>query len=169
MPNATLMERQKLRDAPRVRPKNVSNGCYLMSFSGVRLLELPTFEDDRGTLTAAEAWTDVPFEIRRVFFIHDVRRGASRAGHAHRLSSQFLVPIAGSFRVEVSDAGNSERYELADARRGLLIPPLVWTHLDNFSTNAVCLVLADTPFDSAEYVREWDEFVEMRRAKRVTS
>jgi dTDP-4-dehydrorhamnose 3,5-epimerase-like enzyme len=140
-----------------------------MSLADVRLLELPSFEDDRGILTAVEACADVPFEIRRVFFLHGVRAGASRAGHAHRWSRQLLVPVAGHFRVEVADAGTSESYQLADSHRGLFIPPLLWVSLDSFSANAVCLVLTDTPFDAAEYIRDWNEFVELSRAPRRTA
>ena len=140
-----------------------------MSLADVRLLELPSFDDDRGILTAMEACRDVPFEIRRVFFLHGVRQGASRAGHAHRSSRQFLLPVAGSFRVEVSDAGGSKSYQLADSHHGLYIPTLVWVHLDNFSANAVCLVLTDTPFDSSEYIREWDDFVRASRAAQALS
>jgi hypothetical protein len=135
-----------------------------MSLAHVRLLELPNIEDDRGILTAMEACIDVPFEIRRVFFLHGVR--APRGGHAHRSSRQLLVPVAGSFRLEVSDAGNTESYQLAEPHRGLYIPPLIWAHLDSFSANAVCLVLTDTPFDQDEYIREWDEFVALSRASR---
>lgn len=140
-----------------------------MSLTDVRLLDLTTVQDDRGILTAMEACANVPFEIRRVFFLHGVREEASRAGHAHRSCRQFLVPVAGSFRVEVSDATGSQRYQLADSQRGLYIPPLVWVHLDNFSADAVCLVLADTLFDADEYIREWNEFLEMSRAVRGNS
>ena len=140
-----------------------------MSLADVRLLELPSFDDDRGILTAVEACVDVPFEIRRVFFLYGVQQGASRAGHAHRSSRQFLVPVAGSFRVEVSDAGGSKSYQLTDSHRGLFIPTMVWVHLDSFSANAVCLVLTDTLFDTSEYIREWDEFVRASRAAQATS
>jgi dTDP-4-dehydrorhamnose 3,5-epimerase-like enzyme len=135
-----------------------------MSLADVRLLDLHSVEDDRGVLTAIEAFVEVPFEIRRVFFLHGVR--APRGGHAHRSSCQFLVPIAGSFRVRVSDPGDSESFQLDEPHRGLFVPPLTWVHLDNFSANAVCLVLTDTLFDRAEYIREWDEFVGASRAPR---
>ncbi len=135
-----------------------------MSLADVRLLELPTVDDDRGALTAMESCRDVPFEIRRVFFLHGVR--GPRGGHAHRSSHQFLVPVAGSFRVEVSDARHSESYQLGEPRRGLYIPPRIWVHLDSFSASAVCLVLTDTPFDKDDYIREWDEFVGVSHAPR---
>jgi len=109
-----------------------------------------------------EGGVDVPFEIRRVFFLHGVR--AARGGHAHRSSRQLLVPVAGSFRGELSNARGSECYSLVDPHRGLYVPPMTWVHLDGFSDGAICLVLTDTPFDAADYMRDWDEFLEASRA-----
>jgi hypothetical protein len=132
-----------------------------MSLADVRWIDLLNSEDDRGNLTAIEAGHDVPFDIRRVFFLHSVR--AARGGHAHRLSRQFLVAASGTFRVEVSDAGGSASFALTNTHRGLYVPPMKWVRLDNFSEGAVCLVLTDTPFDAAEYLRDWAEFLEASR------
>ena len=127
-----------------------------MSVAGVRWIELPNIEDERGVLTAMEGGVDVPFAIRRVFFLHGVR--AARGGHAHRSSRQLLVPVAGTFRVEVRDSSQSMSYALTDPHRGLYVPPMTWVHLDDFSDDAVCLVLSDTAFDAAEYIRSWEVF-----------
>jgi dTDP-4-dehydrorhamnose 3,5-epimerase-like enzyme len=135
-----------------------------MDITEVRWIELPNVEDDRGVLTAIQAGRDVPFEFRRVFFLHGVK--ASRGGHAHRTSRQFLVPVAGRFRVSVADAGRSATYELCDPHRGLFVPPMIWVDLDQFSADAVCLVLTDTPFDEAEYLRDWNAFLDAARTGR---
>jgi dTDP-4-dehydrorhamnose 3,5-epimerase-like enzyme len=135
-----------------------------MSIAEVRWIELPNVEDHRGVLTAMQAGLDVPFEFRRVFFLHGVT--AARGGHAHRTSRQFLVPVSGRFRVTVSDGDDSATYELTDPHRGLYVPPLIWVDLDEFADGAVCLVLTDTRFDEAEYVRDRDAFVDVARTSR---
>jgi hypothetical protein len=155
-------ENASLRAAARDRRwYSLTGSQHRMSLVGVRWIDLPHMQDDRGILTAIEAGLNVPFEIRRVFFLHGVR--ASRGGHAHRSSRQFLVPASGTFRVEVSDRVNSSSFELTNPHRGLYVPPMHWVHLDSFSTGAVCLVLTDTPFDAAEYLRDWTEFLELSR------
>ena len=132
-----------------------------MSITEVRWIELTNVEDRRGVLTAMEAEREIPFEFRRVFFLHGVT--ASRGGHAHRRSRQLLVPASGQFRVTVSDADHSVTYDLIEPHRGLYVPPLVWVALDSFSPGAVCLVLTDTRFDEDEYLRDWDGFVDLAR------
>lgn len=136
-----------------------------MSIDEVRWIELPNVEDDRGILTAMESRLDVPFDFLRVFFLHGVT--ASRGGHAHRTSRQFLVPVSGRFRVTVSDGDRSSSHELTDPHRGLYLPPLIWVDLDHFSPGAVCLVLTDSRFDETEYVRDWPAFVEVARTARA--
>jgi dTDP-4-dehydrorhamnose 3,5-epimerase-like enzyme len=133
-----------------------------MSLRDARWIDLTTVEDDRGMLTALQAGADVPFEIRRVFFLHNVR--ASRGGHAHRSSRQLVVAAAGTFRVELSDARDSAIFEFTQPNRGLYIPPMTWVCLDNFSADAVCLVLTDTPFDAADYLRDRRAFEAASRA-----
>jgi len=112
-----------------------------------------------------EAGLEVPFEFRRVFFLHGVT--TSRGGHAHRATRQFLVPVSGRFRVTVSDGDRSTVYELTDPHRGLYVPPLIWVDLDDFSSDAVCLVLTDTRFDEADYVRDWNAFVDLAKSSPV--
>ena len=138
-----------------------------MSLSDVRWIELPHAHDERGVLAAIESGLDVPFEIRRVFFLHSVR--GVRGGHAHRTTRQLVVPVAGTFRVEVADGHGSATYEMMDPHRGLYVPALTWIRLDRFSPNAVCLVLSDTHYGDAEYIRDWDAFIDESRSPRVAS
>ncbi|HEY6830786.1 MAG TPA: FdtA/QdtA family cupin domain-containing protein [Gemmatimonadaceae bacterium] len=134
-----------------------------MPVAVVRWIQLPNVEDDRGLLTAMEVGRDIPFEVRRVFFLHGVR--GARGGHAHRDSHQFLVPVTGHFNVTVSDDRRSSVYDLRDPHRGLYVPPMHWVDLDGFSSGAVCLVLTDTPFDEQDYLRDRETFVEASRAR----
>jgi hypothetical protein len=137
-----------------------------MTLCDVRWIALPHVPDERGVLTAIESGLDVPFEIRRIFFIRDVR--GERGGHAHRATRQLLVPIAGTFSVEVSDGSESASYSMHDPHRGLYLPPMTWVRLSEFTTRAICLVLADTHYADASYIRDWDEFVAMSQRARPT-
>src|SRR5512140_3437686 len=130
-----------------------------MALRQVSWIPLPHVPDERGVLTSIESGLDVPFEIRRVFFMRDVR--GERGGHAHRTTSQLIVPIAGTFTVEVSDGLATASYDMNDPHHGLYLPPMTWVRLNDFAPDAICLVLADTHYVDATYLRDWDEFVAM--------
>jgi dTDP-4-dehydrorhamnose 3,5-epimerase-like enzyme len=125
-----------------------------------RLLELRVFRDPRGNLTPIEGGLDIPFEIQRVFYMYDVPGGASRAGHAHRALEQVIVAVSGSFDVVLDDGTTRATTTLNRSYQGLYVPNLVWRELENFSSGAVCLVLASLPFDEQDYFRNYDEFIE---------
>jgi dTDP-4-dehydrorhamnose 3,5-epimerase-like enzyme len=133
-----------------------------MSLNQLRWIDLPCFADARGILTSLEV---VPFDIRNAFFLHSVV--SERGGHAHRRTSQLIVPVAGSFCVHASDGRDSVAYELSDPGRALYIPPMHWLRLRDFSPSAVCLVLTDAAHDDADYVRDWDEFLALSRTERI--
>ena len=116
-------------------------------------------------LTSIEAGCQVPFEIRRVFYLHSVR--GVRGGHAHRSTRQLLVSVAGRFCVELADGTTSTRYAMNGPYRGLFVPPVTWIRLARFSSDAVCLVLADTHFADVDYIRDWDAFVALSRGERA--
>jgi dTDP-4-dehydrorhamnose 3,5-epimerase-like enzyme len=132
-----------------------------MSLNQLRWIDLPCFADARGILTSLEV---VPFDIRNAFFLHSVV--SERGGHAHRRTSQLIVPVAGSFCVHASDGQDSVAYELSAQGRALYIPPMHWLRLRDFTPPAVCLVLTDAPHDDADYVRDWDEFLALSRTER---
>ena len=113
-----------------------------MGLEHCRLIELPLVPDTRGNLTFVEAGRQVPFDIRRVFYLYDVPGGASRAGHAHKRLQQLIVAMSGSFDVKLDDGRNRKTFHLNRSYIGLYIPPLVWREIDNFSSNSVCMVLA---------------------------
>ena len=127
----------------------------------VRWIDLPNVRDERGVLTAIEGGLEIPFDIRRVFFLHDVR--GERGGHAHRATRQLIVPVAGAFNVEVCDGAGAVTHIMRDPHRALYVPPLLWVRLYDFVPGAVCLVLADVRFADSEYLRDWDEFVRLRQ------
>jgi hypothetical protein len=123
----------------------------------VRWIDLPSTRDPRGVLTAVESGRDVPFEIRRVFFIHDI--AAPRGGHAHRDTEQILVAVAGSFRATVFDGTRTEAHVMDDATRGLYLPAMVLVEMTDFSPGAVGLVLASTHYDKRRSIRSREEFL----------
>jgi hypothetical protein len=125
---------------------------------GCRIVELPRITDPRGNLTFIEGDAHVPFDIQRVFYLYDVPGGESRGGHAHRQLEQLVIAAAGSFDVVVDDGSDAERFSLNRSYYGLYVPAMIWTHLDNFSSGSVCLVLASLPYEESDYHRDYDEF-----------
>lgn len=119
-----------------------------------QLLTLPKILDPRGNLTFIENGAQVPFDIQRVYWIYDVPAGEERHGHAFRRATEMIVALSGSFDV-VMDTGEGERrVQLGRSFYGLLVPPMTWRRIDNFSTNSVALVLASTCYDESDYIRD---------------
>jgi hypothetical protein len=135
-----------------------------MSLESCKIIDLPRIADPRGNLTFVEAGRHIPFDIRRVYYLYDVPGGAERGGHAHRALEQLLVAMSGSFDVVLDDGRQQKRYHLNRSYFGLYIAPMVWRHLDNFSSGSVCLALASAPYDESDYYREYETFLhEIRR------
>ena len=125
-----------------------------------KILSLTKIHDPRGNLTVAEQLSDLPFEIRRAYWVYDVPAGESRGGHAHRHCREFIVAVSGSFDVTLDDGhGNRTTYHLNHPYQGLLVDTGLWRTLDDFSSGAVCLVLASDPFEEADYIRDYDTFL----------
>ena len=109
---------------------------------------------------------EAPFKIRRIYYLYDIPAGESRGGHAHRELHEMLVATSGSFSVTLTDAlGNKKNVMLNRPNTGLHIVPGIWRTLQDFSSGAVCLVLASMPYDENEYVRSYDEFVKLKNTK----
>ena len=127
-----------------------------------KIINLPKVADVRGNLTFIEGQNHIPFEIRRVYYLYDVPGGETRGGHAHIETEQFMIAASGSFDV-ILDDGINERQTVTLNRSyyGLYIPKMTWRELVNFSSGAVCLVLASTKYEAADYIREYEKFIEM--------
>ena len=123
-----------------------------------KIIDLPRITDPRGNLTVAEQMKEVPFEIKRVYWTYDVPGGESRGGHAHKKLQQLLVAMSGSFTVTLDNGHTKETYLLNHPWQGLLIGPGTWRTLDDFSSGAVCMVLASELFDLDDYIYEYDQF-----------
>jgi hypothetical protein len=123
-----------------------------------RIVELPKIGEPRGNLTFIEGSVHVPFEIRRVYYLYDVPGGASRAGHGHRDLQQFIIAMSGSFKVVVDDGRQRKSFQLNRSYYGLYIPRMIWREIEDFSSGAVCTVLASTLYEEADYFRDYSEF-----------
>ena len=124
----------------------------------IKIVNIPKIEDPRGNLSVIEKEV-VPFEIKRVYYLYDVPAGAERGGHAHKKLQQFLVALSGSFDVILNDGKEEKIVTLNKPFEGLLITNGIWRELKNFSSGAVCLVVASDVFSEADYIRDFNEFL----------
>jgi WxcM-like, C-terminal len=131
--------------------------------SRCRVIALPRIRDLRGSLTFIEGG-HLPFAVRRAYWIYDVPGGEARGGHAYLKLEEFFVALSGSFDVLVKDDNDTQRVSLNRSYEGLYVPHLIWRRLENFSTNAVCLILASQHYDESDYVRDPERFRELLAA-----
>ena len=134
-----------------------------MSIEKCQLVDLPKVADTRGNLTFIEGGRHVPFDIKRVYYLYDVPGGAERGGHAHKDLHQLIIAMSGSFDIVLDDGRNKKRVHLNRSYHGLYVCPMIWREMDNFSSGAVCLVLASNLYDEADYYRNYQEFLTAAR------
>ena len=126
-----------------------------------KLLPIPKIEDPRGNLSVIEN-NVIPYEIKRVYYLYDVPSGAERGGHSHKNQQEFLIALSGSFDVILNDGTNERTVTLNKPFEGLLITNEIWRELKNFSSGAVCLVIASDVFSEDDYIREFQDFLESK-------
>ena len=129
-----------------------------------RLIDLPRFLDHRGNLSVVEQCKEVPFPIRRIYWVYDVPGGEEREGHAYYKGEEFIVALSGSFDVVVDEGEGPEVYQLNRSYYGVYIPAGVWRTLTNFSTNSLALVLASTPYDPDDYIFTHEAFLTWKKS-----
>lgn len=122
------------------------------------VIDLPVVHDLRGNLTVIEAGRQVPFDIRRVYYLYDVPSGSERAGHAHRTLQQLIIAGSGSFSIHLDDGIRQESIFLNRSHKGVLLKPMVWRVINNFSSGAVCMVMASAHYDESDYIRDHTDF-----------
>ena len=133
-----------------------------MNLTECRIIDLPKINDPRGNLTFIEGGRHVPFEIKRVYYLYDVPGGAERGGHAHRALHQLIIAMSGSFDVILKDGTRQQRFHLNRSYSGLLICPMIWREIDNFSSGSVCMVLASNYYAESDYYRNYEEFLQAK-------
>jgi len=125
---------------------------------------LPKVANRSGNITALQNNIELPFAIRRVFYLYDVPGGESRGAHAHKNCHQFLVALSGSFEVLLDDGSNKKIIPLNRPYFGLHIPPFIWASEINFSSGSICLVLASEKYSEGDYIRDYNEFISYKRS-----
>jgi mannose-6-phosphate isomerase-like protein (cupin superfamily) len=130
--------------------------------SAIQLLKIPVVEDVRGNLGIIQSGF-LPFEFKRVYYLFDVPSSAFRGGHSHIDQHEVLIALSGSFEVTVNDGSEKKHFLLNKPNVGLLIPTGIWRELENFSSGAVCLVLASDDFLEKDYIRDFDEFLNSKK------
>ena len=125
----------------------------------IRLIELPKILDNRGNLSFFESNNQIPFEIKRTYWIYDVPGGAMRSGHAYKNSNELIVALSGSFDVIINDGISIQTFTLNRSYTGLYVSNLVWRSLDNFSTNSVAFIAASELYSEDDYIRNFNEFI----------
>lgn len=128
------------------------------------MIELDRHHSDRkGNLTVVENGVTVPFDVKRIYYLYDVPGGESRGAHAHKQLSQLIVAASGSFRVTLDDGKVKRSFILNRPYQGLYVKPGLWRDLDDFSSGAVCMVLASDTYDPEDYIRTYEEFLEFKQ------
>jgi dTDP-4-dehydrorhamnose 3,5-epimerase-like enzyme len=123
------------------------------------VIELPKVHNRAGNITALENLKNVPFEVKRVYYLYDVPGGEGRGGHAHKELQQFIIAVSGAFDVLLDDGTNKKIVHLDRSFYGLHVVPGIWRELLNFSSGAICLVLASHKYEISDYIRAYDDYL----------
>ena len=127
-----------------------------------RIIDLPKILDRRGNLSIIEEMKNIPFEIKRSFWIYDVPGGETRGGHAYKETQEFIVALSGSFDVVIDDGKIKQTFSLNRSYYGLYVPQMMWRQMINFSTNSLALIVASTEYDANDYIRDYSEFLKAK-------
>lgn len=135
------------------------------SVFGCQLIHLKKLGDRNGHITPVENYFDIPFEIKRVFYLYDIPGGESRGAHAHIQCHQFIIAASGAFEVMLDDGSVKRQVLLNRPYLGLHVPPGIWASEENFSAGGICLVLASEEYSENDYIRDYSEFLKMKKQK----
>ena len=135
----------------------------MSTIEDVKIIELPKFLDARGNLSFAENYKQIPFEIKRTYWIYDVPGGEDRGGHAFRKNEEVVIALSGAFDVVVDDGDQKKTFSLNRSYYGLYIPAGLWRTMENFSTNSFALEFGSMHYDASDYVRDYEEFLKLKK------
>jgi dTDP-4-dehydrorhamnose 3,5-epimerase-like enzyme len=136
-----------------------------MNVIDVKEFDIPKILDARGNLSFIEKSISLPFDIKRVYWIYDVPGGETRGGHAFKAQKEIIIALSGSFDVVLHDGIASTHFSLNRSYKGIYVPEMYWRHMENFSTNAVCLVLASTLYSEEDYIYDFETFNSLVKEK----
>jgi hypothetical protein len=127
----------------------------------IKIIDLRRIVDERGNLSFIEETEEIPFKIKRVYWIYDVPGGEYRGSHAFKETEEFIVALSGSFDVITHDGGREKKFSLNRSYYGLYLPKMIYRRIENFSTNSVALVLASSSYNEKDYIRDFNEFLNL--------
>lgn len=132
-----------------------------------QIIYLPKIADPRGNLSIIEQFKQIPFEIKRTYWIYDVPGGCDRGGHAYKENQEFIVALSGAFDVVLDDGKEKRTYSLNRSYNGLYVPKGMWRTMTNFSTNSLALVLSSTEYDVNDYIMDYEEFLRWTNSENI--
>ena len=136
-----------------------------MNTANPQIIQLPKIIDARGNLSFFQNKAQIPFDIKRTYWIYDVPGGEQRGGHAYKTIQEFIVALSGSFDVVLFDGKEEKRFLLNRSYNGLYVPKMIWRHMENFSTNSLALIVADQLYNADEYIRDHKHYLELVNGK----
>ena len=128
------------------------------TLSEVKLIHFPKIEDERGNLSFIEEDDQIPFQVKRSYWIYDVPGGQVRGGHCFKEQKEIIIALSGSFEVHVDDGKNQGNFFLNRSYYGLFVPQGLWRQMKNFSTNSLAMVISSTVFEEEDYIRNYSDF-----------
>jgi len=129
------------------------------TLSSARFINLPKIGDRRGNLSIIEEFTQIPFEIKRAYWIYDVPGGEKRGAHAYKENQEFIIALSGSFDITLDDGIRKEKFSLNRSYYGLYVPRGLWREMDNFSTNSLALILSSTDYKEKDYIMDYNDYL----------
>lgn len=132
-----------------------------MQINFSKIINLPKIEDSRGNLSFVESCNQIPFQIKRSYWIYDVPGGHYRGGHAFKTQQEFIIALSGSFDVKLNDGEKEKIFSLNRSYYGLYVPNMLWREMLNFSTNSLALIVSSTTYSDADYIRDFDLFLNL--------
>lgn len=135
----------------------------MITIDNCEIIQFPKIQNRAGNITPIHNFKEIPFEIKRIFYLYDIPGGESRGAHAHKTCHQVLIAASGSFEVRIDDGISEKIISLNRPYYGLHIPPMIWANELNFSSGAVCLVLTSEIFNAADYIRDYETFLMIRK------
>lgn len=129
------------------------------------IIQLPKILDKRGNLSFFEYPNQLPFEIKRTYWVYDVPGGKIRGSHAFKEQQEFIIAISGSFDVVLHNGKHEYKYSLNRSNYGLYVPKMYWRRLENFSTNSLCLIVSDKSYSESDYITDFEQFISIQNEK----